>query len=168
MKKALFMGTALFMVLAMTSCKSTESRYKKAWEKAQVAQPTQQTQTQVVTTPQQNTPVQVTPVVPTQSAQTQQDYSNVNVRTEAVTLVNGAGLRAYSVVVGSFGLQSNATSLQATLANKGYAAQIVSAVVNGMTYYRVVASTHDTKPQAAQSRAALLGTYPDAWLLYQK
>ena len=35
-------------------------------------------------------------------------------------------------------------------------------------YYRVVASTHDTKDQAAQSRASLLGRFPDAWLLYQK
>ena len=37
-----------------------------------------------------------------------------------------------------------------------------------MTMYRVVATTHDTKDQAAQSRAALMGTYPDAWLLYKK
>lgn len=172
MKKFLFLGSALVMVLAMTSCKSSESAYKKAYEKAQAAQagqmnaqvvtPTQQTQ--------QTTPVQVTPVTPTQQStpQVTTDYSNVSVRTEAVTLVNGNGLRAYSVVVGSFGLQSNAQTLQQTLAQKGYAAQIVSAVVNGNTFYRVVATTHDTKVQAAQSRATLLGTYPDAWLLYQK
>ena len=164
MKKLLFMGSALFMVLAMTSCKSSESAYKKAYEKAQAQQPAA---TQVATTTQQTAPVQVTPVSPSTPVTTT-DYSNVSVRTEAVTLVSGAGLKAYSVVVGSFGLQSNAQSLQATLAQKGYAAQIVSAVVNGSNFYRVVATTHDTKDQAAQSRSALLGTYPDAWLLYKK
>ena len=114
--------------------------------------------------------MQVTPVTPQQQTtpQVTTDYSNISVRTEAVTLVSGNGLRAFSVVVGSFGLQSNAQTLQQTLAQKGYAAQIVSAVVNGQNYYRVVASTHDTKAQAAQSRAALIGNYPDAWLLYQK
>ncbi|MBP5514714.1 MAG: SPOR domain-containing protein [Bacteroidaceae bacterium] len=164
MKRLFFLGSALVMVLAMTSCKSSESAYKKAYEKAQA----QQTQP-VVGTTQQQTPVQVTPVTPQQQTPvTTTDYSNVSVRTEAVTLVSGAGLKAFSVVVGSFGLQSNAQSLQSTLAQKGYAAQIVSAVVNGMTMYRVVATTHDTKDQAAQSRAALMGTYPDAWLLYKK
>ena len=167
MKKFFFLGTALFMVLAMTSCKSSESQYKKAWEKAQAAQANNEAVAQqTVTTPtQQNTPVQVTPVTTTPATQ---DYSNVSVRTEDVTLVNGSGLRAYSVVVGSFKLQSNAQSEQSKYAKKGYAAQIVSAVVNGETWYRVVASTHDTKAQAAQSRAALLGTQPDAWLLYKK
>lgn len=173
MKKLLFLGSALVMVLAMTSCKSSESAYKKAYEKAQAAQAGQMNTQQVVTPAQQTqqtTPVQVTPVTPQQQTtpQTTQDYSNVSVRTEAVTLVNGSGLRAFSVVVGSFGLQSNAQALQQQLAQKGYAAQIVSAVVNGNNYYRVIATTHDTKVQAAQSRATLLGTYPDAWLLYQK
>ena len=166
MKKLLFMGSALCMVLAMTSCKSSESAYKKAYEKAQASQTAVNTQVET-TTQQQTAPVQVTPVTPSTPATTT-DYSNVSVRTEAVTLVSGAGLKAFSVVVGSFGLQSNAQSLQSTLAQKGYAAQIVSAVVNGSNYYRVIATTHDTKDQAAQSRAALLGTYPDAWLLYQK
>jgi cell division protein FtsN len=173
MKKLLFLGSALVVALAMTSCKSSESAYKKAYEKAQAAQANQMNAQQVVTPTQQTqqtTPVQVTPVTPQQQStpQVTADYSNVSVRTEAVTLVNGSGLKAFSVVVGSFGLQSNAQTLQQTLAQKGYAAQIVSAVVNGNTFYRVVATTHDTKVQAAQSRATLLGSYPDAWLLYQK
>lgn len=167
MKKLFVWGSALFMVVAMTGCKSSESAYKKAWEKAQAAQASNQVvQQQTVTNSTvPTTPAQTTTTTPTTPSN---DYSNVSVRTEEVTLINGSGLRAYSVVVGSFGLQSNAQALQATLANKGYAAQIVSAVVNGTNFYRVVASTHDTKAQAAQSRASLLGTYPDAWLLYKK
>ena len=159
---------SLLVAFAMTSCKSNESAYKKAYEKAMTGN-----NTQAVVTTQQQTPVQVTPVTPATTTTTTQsvpsvDYSNVSVRTESVTLVNGSGLRAFSVVVGSFGLMSNAQTLQTTLAQQGFAAQIVSALVNGMTYYRVVASTHDTKDQAAQSRASLLGRFPDAWLLYQK
>ena len=168
MKKFILMGSALFMVLAMSSCKSNESAYKKAYEKAQAAQTAAPTQVTTPTT-QQTTPVQVTPVTPNNNNQAvTTDYSNVNVRTEAVSLVSGSGLRAFSVIVGSFGLQSNAQALQTKLAGQGYAAQVVSAIVEGKQWYRVVASTHDTKAQAAQSRAALLGTYPDAWLLYQK
>ena len=171
MKKLFVWGSALFMVVAMTGCKSNESAYKKAWEKAQAAQTSNQMmQQQTVTTPSvPTTPAPTTPTVtPVTPATSGQDYGNVAVRTEEVTLVNGSGLRPFSVVVGSFGLQSNAQALQATLASKGYAAQIVSAVVNGNNFYRVVASTHDTNAQAAQSRASLLGTYPDAWLLYKQ
>ena len=172
MKNFLILGSAMFMVLAMTSCKSTESAYKKALEKSQAAQ-VSQTQQYVGTTTQQTTPVQVTPVTPTTTTTTTtpvvaQDHTGVGVRTENVTLVSGAGLRAFSVVVNSFQLQSNAQAEQALFAQKGYAAQIVSAIVDGKTYYRVIASTHDTKEQAAQSRAAILGLRPSAWLLYQK
>lgn len=38
MKKFLLMGTALCMVFAMSSCKSKESAYKKAYEKAKAQQ----------------------------------------------------------------------------------------------------------------------------------
>jgi len=195
MKKFFVMGAAIAMGLALTSCHSSESAYKKAYEKAQAAQNAGDAyaqqyamQTTGVQT-QQTTPVQVTSVTPTYSTQgnttqpvtvtqpvtTQPvrvtpttDYSNVAVRTEQVTLVNGAGLKAYSVVVGAFGMLSNAQTLQSTLATKGYNAQIVQATVNGSPFYRVVATTYDTKDEAAQSRAKLMADYPGAWLLYQK
>ncbi len=152
----------------MVSCKSSESAYKKAYEKAQAAQNTEQQYTQQQYTQQQTQPVQVTTVQPVQQTQPVQDYSNVSVRNEAVTLVDGAGLKDFSVVVGSFGMMSNAKGLQATLVNKGYNAQIVQANVNGKPFYRVIASTHPTKIEAAQSRVRLTQDYPDAWLLYKK
>ena len=157
MKKTLLMGAAICAVFAMTSCKSKESAYKKAYEKAKA----QQENVVPVTpaTPQTTTPVAVTPAA---------DYSNVAVRTESVSLVNGAPLKAYSVVVGSFSVQSNATALSNTLAGKGYTPRVVRAAVNGADWYRVIATSYDTKAEAAQSRAALEGQYPGAWLLYQK
>lgn len=191
MKKFFVLGTTFALGLAMTSCKSSESAYKKAYEKAQAAQNAEESFAQQYSTGamQQTTPVQVTAVTPTYTTTTPvyngtatttttsstpvivtstTDYSNVAVRSEAVTLVNGTGLKAFSVVVGSFGMMSNAQSLQNTLASRGYSAQIVQANVNGSPFYRVVATTFDTKDQAAQSRATLMGEYPGAWLLYKK
>lgn len=181
MKKLLLLGSALCMVFVMTSCKSSESAYKKAYEKAQAAQQANGdlAATTVVTPVQQTTPVAVTPVTPTTTTTTVTTTTPVVPTTPVVattpvttttapTLVNGTGLKAFSVVVASPSLLSNAQYLQTTLAQKGYAAQIVSAVVNGRTTYRVIASTHDTREQAEQSKATLQSAYPDAWLLIQK
>jgi len=168
MKKTLLMGAAICAVFAFTSCKSKESAYKKAYEKAKAQQ--QETVTAPVATPvtvQPATPVAVTPTTPV-TATPVADYSNVAVRTENVSLVNGTPLKAYSVVVGSFGVQSNATALSATLSGKGYTPRVVKAVVNGTDWYRVIATSYDTKAEAGQSRAALETQYPGAWLLYQK
>ncbi len=160
------------VAFAVTSCHSSESAYKKAYEKAQAAQNAEETYTQeyATQTTQQTSPVEVTAVTPTTvtTITPTNDYSNVDVRTEEVSLVNGNGLRAYSVVVGSFGLLSNAQSLQSTLQGRGYGAQIVQATVNGSPFYRVVATTFDTKEQAAESRASLMREFNGAWLLYQK
>ena len=168
MKKNFAFALALVAGIAMVSCHSSESAYKKAYEKAQADAQTGELTTTQQTTTQQQTPVQVTTVTPVQQNTQTTDYSNVGVRTESVSLVEGAGLRDYSVVVGSFGLLSNAQNLKALLANKGYSAQIASAQVNGKPFYRVIASTHSTKDEAAQSRARLTAEYPDAWLLYKK
>lgn len=155
MKKIYVMGAALTLAFAMSSCKSNESAYKKAYEKAQ-AQQTVQQQT-VTTTPTTTTaPVTVAPVA---------TESNVSVRTENVTLVAGPALKAYSVVVGSFGIEANAKNLQTTLNGKGYSASVVKSPSN---MFRVVASSFADKASAVSSRESLRATYPDAWLLYQK
>jgi cell division protein FtsN len=146
----------------MSSCKSGESAYKKAYEKAQAQQNAGTTVTPVNNAAEQNNQVSVTPV---QTVTPVTDYSNVTVRTEDVTVVNGSGLKAYSVVVGSFGVQANATALQKKLSGQGYQAQVVKSPSN---MYRVILSTHNDKVSAAQSRDKVRGTYPDAWLLYQK
>ena len=163
MKKFFLMGTALCMVFAMSSCKSKESAYKKAYEKAKAQQ------TEVATTPvvqQQTAPVAVAPVTTNQAPAA--DYSNVSVRNENVTLVSGPALKAYSVVVGSFGVKTNATNLASTLQGKGYTPRVVQATTSNGTMYRVVASSYDAKGDAAQSRNSLEGQYPGAWLLYAK
>ena len=169
MKKYIFMLAGIGLAISFTSCGSSEKAYKKAYEKAQAQaaqqqtqQPTVQPTVQPVTT---ETPV-VTPVVTTPSTQTQvvDNRDNVQVRQERVSVVSGAGLQNYSVVVGSFSVIANAEGLQQRLKNAGYAAQIVKNEERNM--YRVVASTYNNKADAVASRDQLRSIYADAWLLY--
>ena len=152
MKNYFFLGVAVCAAITMASCKSSESAYKKAYEKAK----SQQTvaEAPVVTQP-------VTTVAPVQTVTTA-PVANENTRSESLTLVSGAGLKAYSVVVGSFSIRANADNLQRTLTNNGYAAQIAT---NPQGMFRVIASTFDDLGSAVQSRNALRSQYPDAWLL---
>ncbi len=166
MKKFFVLGIGLSAAFSMISCKSSESAYKKAYEKAK--------KQQVVTTEQEpvqsqeTTQVEVTPVTPVipQEPANSTDVNTVRVQTENVTVVSGSGLKAYSVVCGSFSLKANAEGLQKTLTKAGYDAQI--AYNDEKNTYRVVASTYENKAAAVQSRDVLRATYPDAWLLYSK
>lgn len=162
MKKIIVLSMAVVAAVAMTSCGTNkESAYKKAYEKAKA-----QAQTEVVEQQPVQTPV-VTPVVqqPVQQVVTD-NYDNVNVRQENLTVVSGSGLKAYSVVVGSFGVKANAEGLQRTLRNNGYDAQIAYNQERNM--YRVVATTFANKAEAVVSRNQLANTYAGAWLLYNK
>lgn len=161
MKKYIVLFAGLCLAMSFTGCKSSESAYKKAYEKAQAQAQTTQQETQVV----QETPV-VTPVVtkPVTETKVVDNLDNVTVRQERVSVVNGAGLKDFSVVVGSFSVIANAEGLQQRLKNAGYAAQIVKNDERNM--YRVIASTFATKAEAVQSRDQLRATYPDAWLLF--
>ena len=153
MRNYFVLGAAVCVALSMVSCKSSESAYKKAYEKAKAQQAVEQTQPAVVTQPTTVAPVQTVTTAPVASE---------NTRSENLTLVSGAGLKAYSVVVGSFSIRANADNLQRTLTNNGYAAQIAT---NPQGMFRVIASTFDDLGSAVQSRNALRSQYPDAWLL---
>ena len=163
MKKMMVLGAAMCVALSFTGCKSSESAYKKAYEKAKAQE---QTSTDNDDSMRQDAPV-VAPVETVQQPVTQapvvDNYDNEPVRRENVSVVNGAGLKAYSVVVGSFGVKANAEGLQQRLQNAGYSAQVAFNSSNNM--YRVVAATFDSKASAVQSRNQLRATYADAWLL---
>ena len=162
MKKYIIFCAGLCLAMSFTGCKSKESAYKKAYEKAQAQAQAQNNYPETTVT---ETPV-VTPVQtrPANDTQVVDNVDNVSVRQERVSLVSGAGLRNYSVVVGSFSVIANAEGLQQRLKNAGYGAQIVKNEDRNM--YRVVASTFDNKSDAVQSRDQLRANYPDAWLLY--
>ena len=166
MKKYMFFCAGLSLALLFASCgKSSESAYKKAYEKAK----SQEAAQHVTETPVE-APVTVAPVTTRPATQTRvvDNVDNISVRQERVTLVSGAGLKSFSVVVGSFGLLANAEGLVQQLRDVGYNAQIVKNESNSM--YRVVATTFDNKVDAVNSRDQIRGSKynpkGDAWLLY--
>ena len=160
MKKYTLICIGLCAAMAFTSCKSRESAYKKAYEKAKQYD-TQTAQQEAVAQEAVVAPVEAKPVT---QAQVVDNLDNISVRQESVQLIHGNGLNAFSVVVGSFGLLSNAESLYQRLKDAGYDAQVVKNEDKNM--YRVVASSFAEKSSAVSSRDQLRNTYPDAWLLY--
>ena len=163
MKKIMILCAGFCAVMAFTSCKSSESAYKKAYEKARAQDVAQQG-------PGYNdndAPV-VTPITTAPATQTTvvDNYDNVAVRQENLTVVSGSGLKNFSVVVGSFSMKANAEGLQQTLRSAGYDAQIAYNADRNM--YRVIASTFENKGDAVQSRDQFRSKYPDAWLLFNQ
>lgn len=160
MKKKFMMGIAFVAALALVSCKSSESSYKKAYEKAKAQELTQAKTSDQVETP----PVTVTPVVTTTPATPVTD-NTANDRQERLNVMNGGTLKSFNVVCGSFSNVDNANNLRNTLVAKGYSAQVAQNPETGM--YRVIAASFDDRASAVSSRDQLRGTYPDAWLLYR-
>ena len=160
MKKYAIVCAGLCLAMAFTSCGSSEKAYSKMYEKAQAADAAQKSEQ-----PTEEVAV-VTPVVEKPASETVvvDNSDNVPVRQGKYSVVSGAGLKAFSVVVGSYSVQANAEGMQGQLKNKGYAAQV--AYDDSTRMYRVVISTFDTKNEAVQSRNQVRSEYPDAWLLY--
>lgn len=161
MKKYAIVCAGLCLAMAFASCGSSEKAYRKMYEKAQAADANNTTTEQ----PTEEVAV-VTPVVEKPATETVvvDNTDNVPVRQGNYSVVNGAGLKAFSVVVGSYSVQANAEGMQGQLKNKGLDAQVAYDPQTRM--YRVVAATFDTKNEAVQSRTQLRNQYPDAWLLY--
>ena len=158
MKKYMILCAGLCAAMAFTSCKSSETAYKNAYEKAKAQEAAAvETNTEAnVVAPVEEKPIDEVRVV--------DNADNVQVRQEQVSLIDGSGLKNFSVVVGSFSLRANADGLQQRLKEAGYDAQIVKNTDRNM--FRVVASTFADKASAAQSRNELRAKYPDAWLLF--
>ena len=143
MKKLVVLGMGVCLVLAFASCKSSESAYKKAYEKAKQ---------QELAEPQVEAPVEVTPVVAAPVTTTKvADTSGV--RQEKVTVVSGnEGLKDW-------------------LDAQGYQATIAFNADKAM--YRVIVSSFADKAAAADARDAFKAKYPNrsdfqgAWLLYR-
>ena len=163
MRKMFFLGAALCVAVAFTGCKSSESAYKKAYEKAKAQE---NTTTPAVQQPTDTYVPEVAPVTQTPVTDTRvvDNTDNAVVRQERLSVVDGAGLRSYSVVVGSFSVKANAEGLVRQLKAAGYPAQL--GYNSDRNMYRVVATTFDSKADAVQSRDQLRSRYADAWLLY--
>ena len=123
MKKFMLTGAVLCVALAFNSCGTKESAFKKMYEKAKTEEQTGYNVTDTQTA--NDTPV-VAPLEekPANETNVVDNYDNVSVRQENVSVVDGSGLQAYSVVVGSFSVKANAQGLQQRLKSAGYNAQL--------------------------------------------
>lgn len=170
MNKLTLLGVSACVAVAFSSCKSSESAYKKAYENAK--------KQELAETPQavEETPVQeeVTPVVstPVTTAPKVVESAPAGVREEKVTVVSGSDtLKDYNVVAGSFSVKANAESLKAFLDKEGYQATI--AFNADIAMYRVIVATYHDRASAADARDAFKAKYPNrqdfqgAWLLYR-
>jgi cell division protein FtsN len=165
MKKLMFLGMGLCVALAFTSCKSSESAYKKAYEKAK--------QQELAEAPVAEEAPAAAPVVAAPVAAAPATPVAIGtIREESVQLVSGEGLRAYSVVCGSFGVKANADGLKAKLDKDGYSAKVVYNADRNM--YRVIVSSFDSREDAARSRDNFKAKYANnaefqkSWLLYAR
>ena len=146
MKKFVVLGMGLCMAFAFTSCKSSESAYKKAYEKAK--------QQELAEAPVAEEAPAAAPVVaaPVAAAPTT-PVAVGTVREEKVQLVSGEGLKA-------------------RLDNAGYSAKVVFNASNNM--YRVIVASYDDRVQAAQARDNFKAKYANnaefqkSWLLYAR
>ena len=161
----MFLGMGLCVALAFTSCKSSESAYKKAYEKAKQQE---LAEAPVAEEAPAAAPVVAAPVAAAPAA----PVAVGTIREEKVKLVSGEGLRAYSVVCGSFGVKANADGLKAKLDNDGYSAKVVYNTDRNM--YRVIVSSFDSREDAARSRDDFKAKYANnaefqkSWLLYAR
>ncbi|KAA6343888.1 hypothetical protein EZS27_008449 [termite gut metagenome] len=161
MKKIVVIGISLCFVWALTSCKSSESAYRKAYETAKQQElANNQKETTTEATASQTA---VTPSVPIPK--------ETDIRRERVEIVSGNNaIKAYGIVCGSFGLKTNADALKSFLQSEGYGNATVifnSAIV----MYRVVVDSYDNKDLAINARDAFKAKYlhrndfQEAWIL---
>ena len=164
MRKLAVLGMGVCIALSFASCKSSESAYKKAYEKAK-----QQELAEAQAEPVES----VAPVVTSQPEAKVVESVSAPVRQEKVTVVSGAedGLKDYSVICGSFGIKANAEGVKARLESAGYHALVVFNA--DAATYRVAVSSFDDKASAVAARDAFKAKYPNdadfqkAWILYR-
>ncbi|MCD7710823.1 MAG: SPOR domain-containing protein [Porphyromonadaceae bacterium] len=156
MKKLGFiLFVAAGMLFGTTACKSKEAAYKAAYLKAQ-----EQPQEVVNEGPEEEVlPADTSVVAP---------VVNNRVSTERISIIddNSEKLKPFNVVVGSFSIKTNASSLKERLIADGYDAFLAR---NNQMMYRVVVGSFDTREEAENLRDAVKAKYSpdfsDAWLL---
>jgi cell division protein FtsN len=152
----LLWGVALCLVCSFSACKSKQSAYKAAYERAKEKEPVAVTQA----------PAEERPIV--MPAPVSRPTPAAEVKKEKVTAVAGTGLKHFSVVIGSFQNKTNALSLKERMEADGFNVILAQ---NESLMYRVIVASYDLKADAAAKRdeikAGYAPDYADAWLLEQ-
>jgi len=153
--KILLWGSAFALLFALGSCKSKESAYKAAYERAK---PREMQDVREVSTTVKSTPV----VKPTPEPSPEvQMYKTKNVTTN-----EGSGLKRYNIVIGSFRYKTNADNLNEDMRNQGFKSFIIQ---NQQGFYQVIVAAFDNKSDAIETRNTLKRDYhpdfKDIWIL---
>ncbi|MDD2797106.1 MAG: SPOR domain-containing protein [Bacteroidales bacterium] len=153
MKKLIFYSLVALIALGATSCKPKQTAYKAAYERAKEKEVVVNTETNVAPA----ATVTRTPTTPTVVRKE---------RITPVTSTDASGLKNFSVVIGSFMNQTNATALKENMEKDGYKAILAQ---NEKQMYRVIVASFDTKDEAAAERDRIKAKYAprfdDIWLL---
>jgi len=159
-KNYLLWGLALALLFSLDSCKPKESAYKAAYEAAKAREI------------EENKIDEVTPVSkpsPTPTTSTSPTTSNVPtdaIQKEKVTVVDGAGILQFSVVVGSYINKTNAEAEKEKMAKQGFKSFLAQ---NQKGMYRVIVATFSDRASAVAERERVKSRYypeyQDAWIL---
>lgn len=157
MKSKIWMlGIACCLVFSIVGCKSKQSAYKAAYDRAKEKEVESSSQPIVV---EEAAPVSKPKITTT----------NVEVQKERITTVSGTGLKRFSVVIGSFMNKTNAQSLKERMEGEGFSVILAQ---NEKQMYRVIVASYDDKADAARKRDEIKSRYvpsfQDAWLLEQQ
>ncbi|HEY5570195.1 MAG TPA: SPOR domain-containing protein [Bacteroidales bacterium] len=151
MKKSLLWVLTLCLVFGLGACKSKQSAYKAAFEKAKEKEVAVVEEEETATT----------------TTATARPITNATFQKESLQAVEGE-LKTFSVVIGSFQSRSNATGLKAAYEAKGYTCAIAMNTEKQM--YRVIVGSFNNKNDAADLRDLVKEKHnlSDAWLLEKK
>jgi cell division protein FtsN len=143
----------------LSSCKSKSSAYKQAYEQARSNDDYEEDEFE-----NDETEVRANEEVSYSSSKSD--------KSEKIKVLSGeseAGLKKYSVVIGSFKNRTNAYSLKERMADEGYRPVVAE---NDYGMLRVIVTSFDSKTDAARSRDNIKSKYApnfqDAWLLERK
>ena len=143
----LLWGLALTLLFSLDSCKPKESAYQQAYAAAKARE--------IDTQLDEATPVSKPSTV-----------SNDATQREKVTVIGGAGILRFSVVVGSFVNRTNAEALKDRMVKQGFTSFLAQ---NERGMYRVIVATYNERASAAAERDRVKSKfYPefqDAWIL---
>ena len=124
MKKTLLMGAAVCAVFAMTSCKSKESAYKKAYEKAKAQQEAVVTTTPVTTQT-------VTFTITTGSGQSATAVEGAVIDVDGARLkTNASGQAVFNLRAGTYGVKVKASGYKTVTDSVTVAASAVTKAVS--------------------------------------
>ncbi len=171
MNKIWLLGAAACMILAMGSCKPKQSAYKAAYEQAREGNTMQDDLADETFEDDFDEFEEDVDIAPVSKPRTSSESEEVNVATRQERInpymgESNAGLKRYSVVIGSFRNSTNAQALKERMQYEGYNAILAQ---NEMGMLRVIVSSFDNKMDAVYSRDAFRSKfYPnfqDAWVL---